>query len=447
MLTQEQLVRRLNQLTLRYNLTWFDIEYDADKAITKINSFLGTKYPKITTHMTGPNATYSMTVTTPLLSLTGALQYDAQNNLITKVDEYEIIKEEYFHSVIIPYIAMEVLSRDEEFTTIYTKYMTEVNDGLYDMFQKEFNSVPFEFRQNPDQGVFFGLDTAQGILQHNERNLNIPTFKFRINYYPHDNSINLEDGEFIKDLKAYVYDESATILYPQKINNVYSYYYSIDGATAYQFLSWSKNFNAVASVFTEVVGVPTIIKMRSDLNLYAIWNKTEVLINSLNGVVTINSIHRPSLVNLTIPEKVNGITVITIPTSFISANAPALDVFKGAIYLPSSVNTISTGAFAGFQGVRIELNEGITSIGASAFASTPNLKEIIIPSTVTTIAAGAFPVVSNKHLVIKVRRLEANRPSGWAGSTVNDVFIPTWYTSPGQNDLYSVEIIWGYNGA
>jgi hypothetical protein len=430
MLTQQELIDRLNQLTLRYNLTWFDIKFDADKAINKINSFLGAKYPKLSSYMISPADTYSFTTTVTNADAT------------TTTTEYEIIKEEYFHTVIIPYIAMEVLSRDEEFTTIYNKYMTEMNDGLFDMFQKEFNSVPFEFRQNPNEGVFFGLDTAQGITQHNKRNLNIPTFKFRVNYYPNDNDIDLGLESFTTDPKAYVYDEEATILYPSSI-----YYYSTDGATAYQFASWSRQVKVLASSYTEVVGTPTKVKMRSDLNLFAFWNKTEVLLNSSVGVVTINITHRPALVNLVIPEYVQGRQVITIPTSFASANAPATDKFVGAIYLPDSVNTISSGAFSGFQGERIVLNEGLTSIGANAFASTPNLREIIIPSTVTTIEAGAFPIVSGKHLVIKSRKLEANRPAGWAGTTSNNVFTPTWYTLPSVNDTYTVEIIWGYNGA
>jgi hypothetical protein len=339
------------------------------------------------------------------------------------------------------------LSRDEEFTTIYNKYLLEMQEGLFDMFQKEFNRVPFEFRQNPDQGVFFGLDTAQGIIQHNERNLNIPTFKFRVNYYPHDNGINLIDNTFIKDPKAYVYDESATILYPQKINNEYTYYYSVDGAIAYKFNSWSKNFKTVSAVFTEVVGTPTVVQMRANLNLYAVWDKTEVLTNSSSGVVGINSIHRNFIINLIIPEYVNGLRVITIPSAFISSNAPDPDLFIGLIRLPNSVNTLNANAFNLFKGNRIELNEGLAVINTNAFAATPNLREIIIPSTVQTISAGAFPVVSGKHLIIKTRVLEANRPVGWAGTTSNGVFTPSWYTSPGQDDLYSVEIIWGYNGA
>jgi len=428
MLTQQELIDRLNQLTLRYNLTWFDIKYDADKAINKINSFLGAKYPKLSDPLymgRGPEGTYSFTTTVK----------DDKNNDVTT--EYEIIKEEYFHSVIIPYIAMEILSRDEEFTTIYNKYMTEMNDGLFDMFQKEFNSVPFEFRQNPNEGVFFGLDTAQGIIQHNERNLNIPTFKFSVHYYPNNNDIDLGNESFTTDPKAYVYDEEATILYPSS-----TYYYSTDGAKAYQFKSWSRQLKVLAASYTEVVGTPTKVRMRSDLNLFAFWDETEVLLISSSGVVTINAVHRAALLNLVIPEYENGIQVITIPTSFITAPAtspaltPTTDKLTGSIYLPSSVNIVSANAFTSFQGERIVLNEGLLSIGTNAFSATPNLKEIIIPSTVTTISSLAFPVVSGKHLIIKVRVLEANKPVGW----VND-----WYAA--STSTYTVEIIWGYNGA
>lgn len=455
MLTQQELIDRLNQLTLRYNLTWFDIKYDADKAINKINSFLGAKYPKLSLHMIGPLSTYSF-----------PFNYTKEDGTIA-TNDYEIIKEEYFHSVIIPYIAMEVLSRDEEFTTIYNKYLTEMNDGLFDMFQKEFNSVPFEFRQNPNEGVFFGLDTAQGIIQHNERNLNIPTFKFRVNYYAHDNGIDLSlgnisndpnnnivfDNQFITDSKAYAYDEPATILYPQKNNNVYIYYYSVDGATAYQFNSWSREVKISSAAYTEVVGVPTVVKMRSDLNLFAIWNKTPVLqiLEGSSGTVVINAIHRTALVNLVIPEYVNGIQVITIPTAFITAPAvtppgtltPITDKLRGAIHLPNSVNLISDGAFNNFQGERIVLNEGIISIGANAFANTPNLKEIIIPASVQNISSSAFPAVSGKYLVIKVRKLEANAPQYNSQTGVG--WHPTWYAD--NTSTYTREIIWGYNGA
>ena len=499
MLTQQELVDRLNYLTLRYNLSWFDIKYDADKAINKINNFLGTKYPKLSDYLKSPTDTYSITTTVK----------DANNVDVTT--EYEIIKEEYFHSVIIPYIAMEVLSRDEEFTTIYNKYTVEMQEGLYDMFQKEFNRVPFEFRQNPDQGVFFGLDTAQGIIQHNERNLNIPTFKFRVQYFPNNNDIALTSA-FPTDPKAYVYDESAKILFLAAPNNQF---YGTAGDTAYTFAGWARERNAaglvVGSSYVEVPNVDTLVKMRADLNLYAFWNESPTLLVTTSGIVTIKSEHRANLINLVIPEYVSGLPVITIPSNFNSANAPEADIFNGAIYLPPTVDVVSSSAFISFKGKNIYLNEGLVSIGSNAFADTPNLKEIIIPASVTSIAADAFPIVANKRLVIKARVLEANKPVGWINApstTLSQTFttangsnivvassgtvvagivvgqlvegngIPVntyvqsvsagqlqlsnnatangalvtltftgWYRLSNLNSNYSVEVIWGYNGA
>lgn len=502
MLTQQDLVNRLNQLTVRYNLTYYDIKHDADKAITKINNFLGAKYPKLSDPLymgAGPQGTYSITTTVK----------NDENEDVTF--EYEIIKEEYFHSIIIPYIAMEILSRDEEFTTIYNKYTVEVQEGLYDMFQKEFNSVPFEFRQNPDQGVFFGLDTAQGITQHNERNLNIPTFKFRIYYSPDNNKISITSN-FPSDPKAYVYDEQAQLQFLVAPNNLF---YGTDGATAFTFAGWARERNAeglvIGSSFVEVAGVNTFVKMRSDLFLYAFFTETSTLLVTTSGIVTINGEHRAKFINLIIPEFVGGRAVITIPTNFTSANAPAADIFQGGIFLPATVDVISPEAFIGFKGRTINLNEGLISIGTNAFSSTPNLLEIIIPASVTTISALAFPLVAGKRLVIKARVLEANKPAGWvhapenlltqtfnttnnsnivvasSGTVVdeisigqhvsgqgipNNTFIVSksanqiqlsnnatqannsttltfsgWYVESNANSDYSVEVIWGYNGA
>src|SRR5574344_456554 len=94
MVTLQGLVDRLNQLTLRYNLTWDQIKYDADKAIVKINNYMGTKYPPMSEVLLHSGATYT-------INAAGA--------------RIEIFPEEYIHSVVIPYIAMEILARDEEF--------------------------------------------------------------------------------------------------------------------------------------------------------------------------------------------------------------------------------------------------------------------------------------------------------------------------------------------
>ena len=441
MLTQQELLDRLNQLTLRYNLTWFDVKYDADKAITKINSFLGTKYPKLSLYLKNPTDTYSIP----------QVEKDA-NGVEQTIAEYEIIKEEYFHSVIIPYIASEILARDEEFTTIYNKYLLEMQEGLFDMFQKEFNSVPVEFRQNPNQGVFFGLDTAQGIIQHNERNLNIPTFRFRINYYPDNNNLYIPTGNsFTIDSKVYLYDEVATIKYPTAPFNVFA---SLDGQFIYTFNGWTREHRAsgvtASNGYTvNQLGVAGGIKvpMRADLNFYAFWSAINTLEATTQGLVTISSAARSKLVNLIIPEYIGGTQAKTIKTNFITTPAaPSPDLLTQGIYLPKSILELQANAFDGFKGHTILLNQGLTTIRANAFANTPALFEIVIPDSVITIEAGAFPVVLGKHLVIKTRVLQANKPANWAGTIQN----PTWYAgNVSTNDpatSYSVEVLWGYNG-
>jgi len=436
MLTQQELIDRLNQLTLRYNLTWFDIKYDADKAITKINSFLGTKYPKLTLYLKTPTDTYSI----PQIEID-------ENGDEQTIAEYEIIKEEYFHSVIIPYIAAEILARDEEFTTIYNKYLLEMQEGLFDMFQKEFNSVPVEFRQNPDQGVFFGLDTAQGIIQHNERNLNIPTFRFRINYYPDNNNLYVPAGNsFTIDSKVYLYDEVATIKYPLAGFNEFA---SLDGQFIYTFAGWTREHRAAGVTASNgytvaQLGVTGGIKvpMRADLNLYAFWTSVNTLDITSLGLVSINTNARPKLINLIIPEKIGSIIAKTIKSNFITTPTPPTpDLLTQGIYLPKSILELQSNAFNGFKGHTILLNQGLTTIRANAFAATPSLFEIVIPDSVTTIEAGAFPAVLGKRLIIKTRVLEINKPVGWVNG---------WYAnSINTNDpltSYNVEILWGYNG-
>jgi len=436
MLTQQELVDRLNQLTLRYNLTWFDVKYDADKAISKINNFLGTKYPKLTQYLVAPNSkyviptffkigyaydniTYQADTVAELQSLVtaaGGPNPMVATSIITYNTEHDIIPEEYFHSVIIPYIAAEVLARDEEFTTIYNKYVLEMQEGLYDMFQREFNKVPFEFRQNPDQGVFFGLETAQGLIQHNERNLNIPTFKFNVTYYANNNELALTNS-LKTDLNAYTYGQEATLLFVEANEpNIYSTDYS----KVFTFKGWARESNVNQVVYVRPTA-PNVTKvtMYENLRLYATWSFTRTLVvdgTLVTRPVTILLAHRASLVNLVIPEFINGLKALTIPSGFITTNQPvdvATDLLK-SVYLPEPIRTLAASSFAGFQGTTIQLNEGLTTIGTNAFANTPNLTEIIIPSTVTTINGNAFPVVANKNLVIKTRVLLANKPAGWA---------------------------------
>lgn len=131
---RKELVDELNRLTLRYNLRWEDIKSDADKAINQINNFLGVDYPLLSERMLTDDSAYTDRV--------GAV-------------DVPIIKDQYFLSVIIPFIAMEVLARDEEFTTIFNKYQQEFEVGKFEMFKNEFNFIPDRYKRQREGGVFF----------------------------------------------------------------------------------------------------------------------------------------------------------------------------------------------------------------------------------------------------------------------------------------------------
>ena len=417
MLTQQNILDRLNQMAIRYNLTWYDIQYDADKAIAKINAFLGTSYPGMSSILLSPDSTYSVR--------TGGV-------------DIPIIHDEYIHSIVIPFIAMEVLSRDEEFTTIYNKYANEVEEGLFTMFQREFNRVPLVFRQQPDQGVFFASDSALAKIQRNKM-ADLPVFKFRVIYHINNANIALPAGlKFVEDTKAYLYNDIAIV----KGWNIELL--STDNTTAFRFLGWYRGPNQVSE---GLLAEGTTLTMLSDVHLYARWEETSTLKN-IAGVVSIKDAYKPSLTYLVIPDVVNNMVVREIKTNFLLDSDIDPEVVMNAdnlmtIVLPKHLTKIQANAFNGFKGTEIILPEtevsmtypGIT-IENAAFVNTPNLRNITIPSNVMTMIGTPFPTVTGKTMHIKCRRLQANVPEGWNSA---------WYAQTNTAANYNVYVEWGYN--
>lgn len=410
MITQKELVNRLNQLTLRYNLTWDDIKYDADKAIAKINAYLGAKYPRMSSVMAAPHLGYTLN--------TGGV-------------DREIFPDEYIHSVVIPYVAMEVLARDEEFTTIYNKYTAELEDGLFTMFQKEFNRVPLVFRQDNDQGVFF---EEGGIKDAVARNIeeNLPTFKFRV-FYHVNNDLAVLSTNFVEDNYAYAYGEEATIL--SWSNTLLSF----NGATAYEFLGWVQDRQQVLAT----TSFPDKVVMHSDLHLYAKWNAVSTLAITTVGTVTLKGRYSNLITYLEIPERIEGILVQVIPPEFCikdsAGDGIATDNLR-TIVLPKYLTTISGSAFTNFKGDTIVFQEtpivpsvyqGVT-IGTNAFAAASNLRDIILPANIREIMVNAFPEVSGAlPITIRCRTLAINKPGAWEDG---------WYAPT------RATVVWGYNG-
>ncbi len=425
MLTQADLLARLNQLTIRYNLSWMDIKYDADAAIAKINSYLGTNYPKMSDKLTSPTSTYT-------INMDGV--------------DVEIFPEEHMHGVVVPFIAMEVLARDEEFTTIYNKLSADLENGLFTMFQKEFNRVPLTFRQNPDQGVFFAADSALAAVRHN-LDADLPVFKFHVHYHINNSKIALS-GDFVGDTRAYLYGDTATV---KGWNNDLL---SIDGTEAFHFLGWTRN----EQIVSDTVAVGSTINMMSDIHLYAKWSTVSTLTCTVLGTVSIKDAYKPSLTRLVIPDIVDGAMVRTIPSNFLLHTT---DVTKHAvnvqsITLPRYLTTVEQSAFNGFQGTEILFAETVVNnttyqgivINNAAFTATPNLLSILLPANIVTMNGTPFPAVAGKTLTIRCRILEQNKPARYQdGNSVWHGWDAAWYaySNPNLTPPYVVNVVWGYN--
>lgn len=401
MLTQQDFINRLNQLTLRYNLTWYDVKYDVDNAIAKINAFMGTRYPKISDYFLHSQATYS---------------------LVGEGHRVEIIPEEYFHSIIIPYVAMEVLARDEEFTTIYNKYAQQVEDGLFTMFQKEFNRVPTVFRQDPTQGVFFATDGPLAVVGHNV-DKSLPVMKFRIYY--HINNTEVTVDSFVEDTVGYLY--GATVTIKGYTNELISF----NGLTAFTFSHWRMDNTYKA---TEPIADGDTMTIYSDIHLYAEWTETPTY-TFIANVFSIKDTYKSSIVTLDIPNYINGLPVLHIPSYFLKTDGEYATTKLQTIRMPATLQTISASAFSGFLGTSIDLNDSPSSnplaIGSNAFADTPFLRSLLIPSRVVSMNVNAIPDVTDvEGKTIYCRILESNKPENWS----------TYWC--GQTH----SVVWGYNG-
>lgn len=435
MLTQQQLVDQLNRLTVHYNVDWESIKYDADKAIYKINSFLGANYPKMSERLLGPQDTYT----------------------VKDKDGFEdpIFPEEFMHSVVIPYIASEILARDEEFTTIYNKYLMEIEEGLFTMFQKVFNKVPFVFRQDPEMGVFFAVDTSQGVEQRNKIN-QLPEYKYRVYYHINNDDIVLGDDTsnlFASDNTAYEYGKKAKLLGWTTVLLSYT------GALAYHFKGWSRN---IVQVTEDYIVPDSIVEMTNDLHLYAQWDIVSTLFidtdGSNYGRIRIKPEYMKSISYLEIPDRVNNVVVKKIAPNFLTKNSLGVSMVAdrlAMISLPKFLVSIDSLAFANgsalervvFKETPVSMAYTGISIGSLAFANTPLLKSILLPTNVVAVGESAFPGVDNKDFRIRCRTLERNVI--WK-TNIQEGWDEEWYeptSSIGSTyENYTVSVEWGYNG-
>lgn len=386
MIRRIDIVNRINNMYLARRITWDDISYDADSAITRINDFMGTKYPDMSTIMLYDHSTYSI----------------EQNGV-----NLAIFPEEYIRSIVIPFIALELLARDEEFTTVYTKYANDVDSGLFNMFQKEFNSVPYVFRQNPDNGVFFGVDAAYNFTPDHNSDVSLPTFKFTIKYELGITEPVVMDTTMIADITPYEYGSFATVKNMSPLSIA-----TVDGLYVYEFEGW----HDVPS--TSLISAGAKLEMLTSKTLVAQWNRIPTYTIS-NNILTVLSAHRNIL--HTFRGDLLSFTTIN-EDSFVGTELETL-------YLPSTLTTIYPGALDSATLKHLYISEaGNTEVTIYQYAIIcSSMESLLIPNRVTVIQSSGVNI--NNHGKVYCRVLLENIPVGWALD---------WTTNP------AVE--YGYNG-
>lgn len=338
-MTQQDIVNQLNRLVVGYNITWEDIKYDADRAIMNINNRLGAKFPMMSQVLVGSNVSYE---------------------LDTIEGNIPIIQDQYILTVIIPFIASEILARDEEFTTIYNKYLMDYENGLFDMFQYEFNRIPLAFRQSKDVGVFFGYDTPQRKV-HDTIEKNLPLFKFKIYYYLNVD-YNAPDN-FTFDNNLYDYGANITVKAPTVAQFIKEHY-------LYTFSHWStRPDDTNAKTYYEG---DKITNINGTVHLYAVWLKESIINIDESGGIILNSINVPIdllyIDKLVIPSYIDSILVSHIKPNFNS------DFSINTLVLPAVDLTIDSGAFGYY-----ETPDENPSISEPQLTLPANVNNIVFP--------------------------------------------------------------------
>lgn len=365
-MTQQDIVNAVNRLAAGYTVTWQDIKFDADKAIYKINDHLGAKYPKMSDVLNHFEDTYSV----------------KQNGKYIP-----IIEDRYIMSIVVPFIASEILARDEEFTTIYNKYLLEVEDGLFAMFSNEFNRVLPAFRQPDTAGVFFPEDHPQQKLHNLHTEEKLRDFTFRIRY--HLNNVSVQITEDYIDNHEYKYNEEYSLLPVEEHT-----YYSTNGVRKYRLIGWSQN--PVSPTADATDGVVT-----SDIDLYGVWESAIVLTTGTTVINNVTYVYpKPAqgevlnMENLDIPEYINGnrITMIDDHLLLIGNNIRS-------ITLPSTITRIGAGAFSHFYGNKITLpKKGDIIVDSYSFdlrssqldLGTKDQYALVLPRSIKSITKLAF---------------------------------------------------------
>lgn len=250
LLTKQNIVSRINQLQTNYRVKWEDIYIDLDMAINKINDYMGTKYPPVSSILddfSEPEKTYS---------------YRAGGT------DVEFFPNKYFMNIVIPFVVIQLLARDEEFTTIYSKYLQDIEENLLFMTANEINNVPSHLIDVP-KGVYFPNPDPmfkQNPEKYFNRKIEMPIPRIKVNYSWGDIKNGFVSRPLPIDQNSYEINSLYTpiVMTTNDFNTVIVDEYGTVIAT---FIGWSLEKQG-----TEQEVISGYITLTQDVTLYAVFD-------------------------------------------------------------------------------------------------------------------------------------------------------------------------------
>ena len=181
-MTRKELVKRVNERLDGRLYRWSEMEYEFDDAIIEINAKMQTKFPMIRDILLTDDSEYKYFIIVIKDTKDIVLFYTTQdkddyisaNNLnntqYASVTE-EIFPRRYINSIVIPYVVMRMLQREDEYGNLQSTMTQEYLNGINIMFMEHYDHVPPYFiREESDFETYMNHGTNNPfILKENKR--------------------------------------------------------------------------------------------------------------------------------------------------------------------------------------------------------------------------------------------------------------------------------------
>ena len=194
----------------------------------------------------------------------------------------------------------------------------------------------------------------------------------------------------------------------------------------------------VAALFIGYGAIDNLRKNVNPQNAFDTFSSSDDLSKSIfeymidNDTVAITGLKEKNVVELIIPETIDGKKVVAIGNHAFSGNSQIVSV-----KMPSNVTSIGLSAFESCSSLRtIDFSDGLLTIDAYAFRNCSQLSEIKMPGSLVSLGDGVLEQCSSLREVVFSDDLKSLGSRSFANCTqLEDVYIPDSVISIGEHSF------------